>query len=215
MLIFIDFDDVLFNTKHFKKELVGVFLKNGVSQKIFFETYYDYPIQTKKGLKKYDPWCQIKILKEKHNLKDKKLKRDLGKLFKNTKKFLFPDSEKFLKNFSKKDLILISYGETQFQEIKIKNGGISKHFSQIIIGDQDKAELIKKFLKNKKDKNIFLLEDFPLHINAVKQKLPQVKVIRIKRKEGRYSQLPSLEADFEAKNLKEAEGIIQNSNIKQ
>ena len=217
MLIFIDFDDVLFNTKLFKKELIDVFLKNGITKKDFFDSYYDYPLKTKKGLQKYDPWNQIKILKEKKKFNEEKLKKDLAKLLGNLKRFIFPDSRNFLKKFKKKELVLISYGETKFQEIKINSSNISSYFAKIIIGDKDKAELIKKFLIRQpaeKEEDIFLLEDFPLHINAVKQKLPRVEVIRLKRKEGRYSKLLSVKADFEAKDLKEAGKIIQKLNIK-
>lgn len=216
MLIFIDFDDVLFNTKAFKKELIEVFLKNGIGKKNFFASYYDYPIKTKRGLKKYDPWRQIKILKEKKKFNERKLKNDLVKLLGNLKRFLFPDLRIFLKKFKKKELVLISYGDTEFQKIKIESSKVSPYFLKIVIADEDKAELIKKFLIRqpaKKKEDIFLLEDFPLHINAVKRKLPEVRVIRIKRKEGRYSKLPSLKADFEAKDLKEAERIIGKYKI--
>lgn len=226
MLIFIDFDDVLFNTKSFKKDLIKVFLKNGITKKDFFVSYYDYPFKTKKGLQKYDPWNQIKILKTKKKFNEEKLKNDLAKLLGNLKRFIFSDSRDFLKKFKRRELVLVSYGETKFQEMKINSSSISPYFAKIIIGDKDKAELIKKFLIRQsaspklqrgepaeKKENIFLLEDFPLHINAVKQKLPQVKVIRLRRKEGRYSKWPSLKADFEVKDLKEAEKIIKNTLI--
>lgn len=216
MFIFIDFDDVLFNTKAFKKDLINIFLKNGIGKKNFFASYYDYPIKNKRGLKKYDPWRQIKILKEKKKINEEKLKDDLAKLLGNLKKFIFPDSRSFLKKFKKKELVLISYGDTEFQKIKIESSKVSPYFLKIVVGDEDKAELIKKFLIRQpaeKKENIFLLEDFPLHINAVKRKLPEVKIIRIKRKEGRYSKLPSLKTDFWAKDLKEAERIIGKYKI--
>ena len=215
MIIFIDFDDVLFNTKLFKRKLIKVFLANGISRKDFFESYYDYPFKTKKGLKKYDPWQQIKALKEKYNLEEKKLIKDLENLLRNSKEFLFFDSKDFLKKFDKDFLILLSYGDNKFQEEKVKGSGLARYFFKIIIGDEDKAKLIQRFLVShppadgagKKDP-IFLLEDFPMHINVVKRKLPHVKIIRIKRRDGRYGDLPSLKPDFEAKNFKEAGRII-------
>lgn len=215
MIIFIDFDDVLFNTKLFKRKLIKVFLANGISRKDFFESYYDYPFKTKKGLKKYDPWQQIKALKEKYNLEEKKIIKDLENLLRNSKEFLFFDSKYFLKKFDKDFLILLSYGDNKFQEEKVKGSGLAKYFFKIIINDKDKAKLIKRFLVShppadgagKKDP-IFLLEDFPIHIDAVKKRLPYIKIIRIKRRDGRYSNLPSVETGFEAKTLRRAEKII-------
>ena len=40
MKVFIDFDDVLFNTRDFKRDLINIFIKNGVSRKQFTEEGY-------------------------------------------------------------------------------------------------------------------------------------------------------------------------------
>ena len=54
-LFFIDFDDTLFNTKKFKKELIKIFLKNNINKKQFTEFYYDQN-------NKHDPEKQINKL---------------------------------------------------------------------------------------------------------------------------------------------------------
>ena len=95
--------------------------------------------------------------------------------------------------------------------MKIKNCDLGKYFSRLIVGDQDKAKLLKKFFKKRKVKKfVFLLEDHPLHIDSVKKKIPAIIIIRIKRKDGRYSSRKSVKVNFAVKNLTEAIKIIRN-----
>jgi len=209
MKIFLDFDDVLFNTKSFKRGLIGVFKKNGVSKKDFLATYKDYPTITRKGLKKYDPFRQIKLLEKKLGIDGEKTKRDMLKFLESCKKFVFSDVKNFLRHFDKNELFLISYGHTGFQDKKIENCGIAKYFREIVVTDKMKAEIIRRFA-GKKEKMIFL-DDRTDQIEEVKKNFPQSITFLFKREEGRYNDKRTKSVDYKVRDLKEAFQIILNS----
>ncbi len=207
MKIFIDFDDVVFNTAAFKKELVKVFLRNGVSQKDFSLTYKDYPTVTRGGLKKYNPLKQISVLKRKLKISDSKIKKDLDKLLASSPKFVFRDAKPFLARFREKDLFLISYGETGFQRSKIVNCGLKRFFSKIIITDNLKSTEIGKIVKRGGERFVFI-DDRTTQIDAVKKKFPQAVTFFVKRKTGRFRDKRSKCVDYEVKSLREVAEII-------
>lgn len=208
MKIFLDFDDSLFNTKKFRDGLVKVFLKNGVSRKDFFDTYYDYPKKTSSGLKKYNPNQQIRLLKKNLNIESTKIKRDLQKLIQSTGQFVFSDVNNFLKGFRKENLYLISYGYTDFQRKKIKNCGLFGKFRNVIITDGSKNVVISRFVKRKE---IFaFIDDRVENINCIKKYFPNSATFLLKRREGRYNDKKTKEVDFKVRSLNEAEEIIRD-----
>lgn len=209
MKVFIDFDDSLFNTKKFRGELLRIFLGNGVSKKHFFETYYDYPRKTSKGLKKYDPFRQIRMLKKKIDIDNAKIKKDLELFIRDTKKFVFPDAKNFLAGFKKSNLFLVSYGYTEFQYKKIRNCGLFSRFFKVAIADGKKTKIIGCFVKKKE---IFLfIDDRIENINFIKKDFPASVTFLLKRREGRYNDKRTKYVDYEVKSLREVSKIILNS----
>lgn len=213
MKIFIDFDDVLLNTKKFRSDYKNLFSVNGIPNNIFEKYYYDYPVKKRNGkLIKYDSGEHLKQIKNKEKIKTAKLHRDISKLIKEIERYVFSDARKFLETFNKGDLYLISYAKTKFQERKIKNSGLAKYFRKIIIIDKLKAAAIKKILKQKQaamKEKMYFIDDRAEQINDVKKKIPAIMTILIKRKEGRYSNKKTKYCDYVVKNLIKAKKIIK------
>lgn len=206
--IFLDFDDVLFNTRDFVVDYKKIFSKFGITEKLFQKYYYGYPVKKGKKLLKYSPYEHLKRIKENSGIDTKKLKKDIDNFAKDTAKYVFPDVVDFLKNFPKKELLLLSYGETKFQDMKIMNSGITGYFSKIIVGDKLKSEMIKNLIKDS-DTN-YLLEDRVEQITDVEKRFPFVKTILLKRPEGRYQDKKNKYCEVEAENLAEVLKIIKN-----
>ncbi|MBT4277969.1 HAD family hydrolase [Candidatus Falkowbacteria bacterium] len=193
-LFFIDFDDTLFNTKKFKKEFLKIFKQNKVSKKQFDECYYS---KDKNGDLKYDIEKQIFTLQNKYGVDGKKIKKEVKIFLTKTEEFLFPDTIDFLDNLQGKDnyLVLLSYGAPVFQKKKIVSSGIVSFFQEIIISDKEKLKFIKKHPKSKTAERIFFLEDHPEQLEKCLQDisksnnniLQKIEIIRIKRREGCYS----------------------------
>ncbi len=216
MKLFIDFDDVLLNTKKFIKNFRKIFRENGITELVFRKYYYDYPVRQKKGgLKKYDSTEHVRRIKKELGMDTRKLEKDLKKFIKTAKKYVFSDAEQFLLNFKRDDLYLVSYAKTKFQEDKIKNSGLAKRFKRIIILDKMKSGALKSIIKkdqiSKKEK-LHFIDDRVEQVNDVKKSIPALKTLLMRRKEGRYSDMRSRYCDFEVKNLKEAAKIINKNN---
>jgi FMN phosphatase YigB (HAD superfamily) len=205
--IFLDFDDVLFNTKAFKGGLINVFKKNGVSEKDFLKTYKDYPTVTRKGLKKYDPFRQIRLLEKKLGIDGAKTERDMLKFLGGGEKFVFPDVKNFLRRFGKKNLFLVSYGHTGFQDKKIENCSLAEYFQKVVVTDKMKAEVIKRLAR--REEKFFFLDDRADQIEEVKKNFPQSATFLVKRKEGRYNDRRTEHIDYVIKNLKEGLKILK------
>lgn len=211
MIIFIDFDDVLFNTKKFKEDLKNLFFQQDITQEIF-DKYYHNPKQDK-ILKIYNPWEQLDRIVVGENMDIKKTKEELENFMFDTTAYLFEDSVEFLKNFKTESVYIVSYGESRFQEMKINKCGADVYCEKMHITDELKSSVIEKIMqdRNQQKEDIFFIEDRIEQLEDVKKKFPKIKTIFIRRTEGRYHDAPTRYCDFEARNLREAERIIKNN----
>lgn len=210
MKIFIDFDDVLFNTGKFREDYKKIFWKNNISKEIFEKYYYDYPLKQKNGhLKKYDAWEHIKKIKNSEKIDVNNLKKEIISFLDKSEKYVFSDVADFMDSFGKSNLYLVSYAVTDFQKLKIKNSKIKKYFEKIIITDSMKSVPIKKIIKEGVEE-AFFLDDRVEQIGDVKREIPEIKTIFVHRKEGRYKDRKNKYCDFECSNLKQAQKIIKS-----
>jgi FMN phosphatase YigB (HAD superfamily) len=131
MKIFIDFDDVLFNTKKFKEDYFKIFKKRGVSKKVFKECYFD-PLDSR-DIKNYDPTSHIKRVCGKIKIDASTLKKEIENFTADTRKYVLFDVMDFLDKFEKKDLNIISFSITDFQKAKVYNSGLIKFFDKVKI----------------------------------------------------------------------------------
>ena len=210
MKLFFDFDDVLFNTKKFKKDYLKFFEKHGISKEIFDKHYYN-PLD-RGEIKHYDPVQHIRRISQDLGGVNNELEESIEKFVSNTSKYVFFDVADFLQKFNKKDLFMVSYSETDFQKLKILNSGVAKFFKLIAITNKTKGEAVRKIIKENEidmeSEEIFFMEDRILQIEDVKTKYPRIKSILCKRKEGRYMDRRNKFCDFECENLEEVEKII-------
>jgi len=208
MKLIFDFDHTLFSAKKLYFALKEAFLKLGVEENLFQETF-----EKSKGVgRDYKPEKQFKLIhKTRPEIKIGKLKKSFEKILKAAPKFLYNDVLGFLKKWSKEaDFILLSYGEEKFQKLKIENSGIKKYFKRVIITrDIDKSKPFKKlFSENKK---IIFVEDNPQALSKTKTSFSQIITVRINRGEGKYYQEPdNSQIDFSIKNLKELDKILKS-----
>lgn len=210
--IFIDFDDVLFNTKKFKNDYFSIFKKNGISKKVFEDCYYDES-EEGKDVKKYDPIRHVKKACEISKVKINILQKDINRFIKDTSRYVFSDTDDFLNSFRKKDLCLISFSKTKFQWFKIFKSGIAGNLKKIEIVDELKAKIIGKIIREEKlakSHDLYFIDDRAEQIRDVKMQFPQIKTILMKRKEGRYKDQKNKYCDFECSNFKQAKKVIKS-----
>jgi hypothetical protein len=218
MKIFIDFDDVIFNTGKFKEDFLNeVFIKNGATQADFTETYYHFFKKDKQVNKYYDPKKQIEALGKKEHINGKKLEKDFYIFMKDLKKYVFGDVAYFFEKISKRDLFLISYGDPLFQKMKIEGTHTAAFFGKIILGKFRKMDLISKAVEEHKlsqNEKVIVIDDLPKHLKKMGALKERLITFHLRRSEGRYKELICDNADYEVKNLRAVAQIIKKEKLK-
>lgn len=210
MRIFIDFDDVLFNTKKFKEDCFGIFQGKGVSRKIFDECYYD-PLDNR-NIKVYDVRGHISRICKKMGLDAAVFEEEVGAFVADTSQYVFSDVAETLKKFHKKDLNIISFSVTNFQKSKIVGSDVAKFFNKIRIVNVLKGAVVAEIIEKEKmqdEKELYFIDDRTEQLESVKKRCPQVKTILCVRREGRYRDRKNKYCDYKIANLKELAGIIK------
>lgn len=210
MRVFIDFDDVIFNTKKFKENFRSMFIANGVCGDIF-DKYYNDPLD-KRAVKTFDPWKQIDNINKNIGVDVEHLTDLVNAYIADMSEYIFSDVNNFVEFVKKGNIYIVSFGEIEFQTKKILNSGIKKNIPNIFIVDSSKAKVIGEILEKEKidfSENIFFLDDRIEQIRDVKENFPEIISILVKRPEGRYQEMQKENCcDYEVHNLKEAEKII-------
>jgi len=211
-MIYVDFDDVLFNNKKFIQNEKSIFAKHGIGEDDFVKYYYDW-VKNKKGekIKIYSLENQLQGIEKELGRDVKELRKNLDEYLADTGKYIFDDVAAFLKKLPKKDLCLVSYSETEFQKKKIKNSGIAGYFSEVIITFDLKSEAIKELIKDARSD--YFIDDRVSHLEDIKRKFPRIKTILMKRPEGRYDDDSSECCDHEVKNLSDVHDVISNDSF--
>jgi len=213
MKLIFDFDHTLFSAKRLYFAIEEAFLKFGVEENLFQETFE----KSKGNGRDYKPYRQFElIVKANPKISIKKLKKAFKKVLNKTPKFLYLDTILFLRKWQNKaDFILLSYGEDKFQRGKIKASKIGKYFRKIIITKYiEKSEPFKKVPLFREKGGIIFIEDNPKALSEVKKNFPNVVTVRINRGEGKYTKEPNNpQIDFSIKNLKGLEAILNQKLI--
>jgi FMN phosphatase YigB (HAD superfamily) len=187
-----------------------VFFNQGIQRDLYEKSYYDP--NDNRSVKTYDPRAQIMRIKNEIDINEHELADSINEFMQDTSRYVFDDFLSFVKAYDQKNIYIVSYGNIEFQEEKIKNSGIKKYVENIFITDNLKAAEIYRIIeadKNMQKEKIFFIDDRTEQICNVKEQFPKIITILLKRPEGRYQDMRQDEhCDFEAHNLEEAQKII-------
>ncbi len=215
MKIFIDFDDTVFDTAQFKAKLKNLLFKFNITQEEFEATYLDYPQRENKKLKFYNPENQIKKLEKLKKKSLEKARKKMNLFMRNLSQFVFNDFYFFAQEFSFAELFLVSFGDSEFQKRKIIACGVKKYFKRIFITKNSKGKIIRKQIGkfSSKKEQVFFVDDRIDQLIEVRKENPKIILIRMKRPEGRFSNLKESvlfkKNFFEGRNFFEVEKIIE------
>lgn len=167
MTYYIDFDNTLFDTVSFYNDLKSIIKKHGIDEEIIKK----YHIENN-GI--YSPLKLIDYCIEK-KIVDNKILEDVNLHFENTGKYLYEDAKRFLERIKPNNrLVLLTYGDYEYQQRKIMPCSIDEYFDEIMITDKEKYTLDLDF------KNGIFIDD---NCNVIKDLLSKepYRIIRIKR----------------------------------
>lgn len=194
MKVIFDLDYTLMDTVQLHSKLAEIFDKENYREdyQFFFRS---------KGIS-FDGEKYLAILKELGRIdgaREKELKSKLAELMENMDDFLKPDAESVLKHFIKDghELILITFGNKEWQEKKVKNLSIKKYFSEIIFEEEDKSK--SEYLRSLGEGNekILIINDNLDEAVAMQKILGDKAELRLVKREDKK------EAEPHIKNLRE------------
>lgn len=212
MKIFLDFDDVLFHTRIFRRDFVLLLEKYGMPREVYEATRSElYSEAAFERGKCYDFEEHLRVMGMRCPGADivtalKAAESFLSRL----EKYVFSDVKNFLRAFPKDNLCILSFGEKKFQNKKIQGSGLVPFVHEVYIVDGDKGFFLSGCV-GKEEKDIFFLDDRERYMREVKRYLPDVTTILVSRPEGRYTDLRTKWCDFQAGNMVEARAIIDNN----
>lgn len=216
MKVFIDFDDVIFDTKAFIADYKNAFFSHGVSPEKFEECYYDYPRRNGDGtISKYEFRGHLQRLEKSCPEVDiEEVEQSVMMILKNASKYIFEDVGDFIASVDGGEVVIVSYGDAAFQHDKIESSGIMKLVSDVVITDKMKSEAVGEIIGKKANDKMIFIDDRIEQIKDVKKNFRQITTFFMKRPEGRYDdEFDATCCDYEVRNLQEITDIINRIGI--
>lgn len=209
MKIFLDFDDVVFDTGRFREDLQDVFEARGISRELFSKIYKSIK-ENKIGIQTYDYEKHLRCLKKEIDFDECGLREDVDAFMSDCERYIFDDAKEFFRYCKKRDasVYIVSYGTYDFQQKKVCGSGIGEKVDGVIVGDIHKGAAIKEILDDERADDAWFLDDRSCYIEHVEKENPQIHTILVTRREGRYRDEKTDKCDFQVKNLEEAKEII-------
>ena len=215
MKIFLDFDDMLFDSVLVKGEFVmalrEIYTHGGWSADLIKRTSQEFSFASfeKKPIT-YSIEKHLALLeKEKPRGTSEKVLAEAQAFMGDLKRYVFPDVISFLERYSPQDLFIITYGDPGFQKGKISGSGIRPFFKDVLIIEHGaKTPAIMKYAKTHiitKSETIVFVDDKAKYFDEVNDSpYTLVKILldcRGSEKKGN--------ADYRAENFDEVAAILE------
>lgn len=143
-MFLIDFDDTLFCTQNYKTARRDAVLACGVSLELWNETYAQARIN-ENGHMVYSDKAHAKVLSQ-HGFSFDTIFNLFKKTTEHCQQWLFSDAIDFLNTLKKynQPLILLSLGDADFQEAKVRGVGIHDYFDRLFMIPDSKIRVINE-----------------------------------------------------------------------
>ena len=173
----IDFDDTLFDTHAFKEARLKALKKIGVSPALFWTTYKNARTNSN-GVFTYSDKRHAEILVS-EGFDEDEVWKSLNKVTSKIKDFLIEDTEEFLQALKKlgQPMILLSLGDAEYQELKVKGCGIEKYFDRVFFVNETKEQTLKELFNVVHDENIWLINDKVDESQQLKISFPDLQIV--------------------------------------
>jgi len=181
-MFIIDLDNTLFNTYGSPDSFSDYRVKSledlGIDKKLYLEAYSQ--ARLKDGFMVYNDEQHAKVL-AKYGFDKKEILKRLKKSHQKSvlKDMLYDDALLFLDNIKKfnEPIYLLSWGNTEFQKLKIDNLDLAKYFGKIFFTGGSKIEITKNLMDKAKDEEIWFINDKIKETLEIHNALPSIKPV--------------------------------------
>ncbi len=170
--IFLDFDETLLSNVDAHNWIVESLTQYGITEDMWTQTY----ALVKKESGVYDMYRHYELLNERAN-KQLNAVEHYKEYVSSTSWFLFPDSVAFLEKYKENTIIILSYGEQEFQRGRIKHSGIEEYTQDVIVTSGRKSDAIKDVVY----RDAIFIDDKIEHLDDMKKYHPDIETILIDR----------------------------------
>lgn len=176
-MFIVDFDDTLFDTHSYKQVLFDSVRPLGVTEEIFWKSYQQAK-QNEWGKAAYSDRRHAQMLAL-YNFEEGKVFEALQDVNKRVKEFLFPDAVSFLEGINKLDdtVVLLSLGDPETQEMKVKGCGIDHFFDRMFMVNEKKSQIIHEVVGNHEKTSIWFINDKVRETKEVVEQYPSLRVV--------------------------------------
>lgn len=214
MKIFLDFDDTLFDTTHvqgkFLTDMRAAMQAGGWTQEQIAETAKLFSGSAFDPGRLYHYRDHMGILEEKYphgSLRQALEKVDM--FMQDLHRYVFPEVVPALEKLRKEDIVMVTYGDDEFQQAKISASGIGRYVSDIIVvGSKLKLEAISDWMMRHaiEGEKAFFVDDKEKYFDgAAKNRYGIITILM-----DRNGILGRGAADYRVRNLDEAVKIISD-----
>ncbi len=215
MKIFIDFDDVLFNTKDFTVFLQEIFKNFGIEKELFRQTYEEVKKHTGGKNFSYTFEAHVRALQGRLEFDSAALLQVLKKETEDISKFLFSDTFPFLEFLRKQGYSawVLSFGDNSYQMMKIQCSGIGDRVEGVIITQESKECALQQQGLTGNEKAYFF-DDRVHFLEGAKKIFPALSTVLVSRPEGRYADERSALCDYQITNFQEGIRMLESVQTK-
>ncbi len=209
MKIFLDFDDVIFNTRKFAAALPAAYQALGISPDLFQKTYQVLKEEHTGQWIGYSVAAHSKKLQEYYPIEEEELAAAMSNFLADTSQFVFADTRDFLRWCQEHgyEVYILSFGDPAFQNLKIKGIKLSEYLKKVIVTEQDKSEALLAEGITAHDEVWFFDDRLPF-LENVKRALPSVQTVLVARPEGRYTEEVNEYCDYRITSLQEGKEML-------
>lgn len=181
MHIFIDFDYTLFDTNEMRKGLHSIFAMHGVSEEQFADAE-----RVVKGSGMYTIEAHVAAVSD--LVRDtESLLAAANRLLQNTAPYLYSDAVDFMERHSDSHFTILSFGNEDWQRLKIQNSGLVSKNVMVQPTSQPKVDYVQQWCVANAEDAVFI-NDRGSEIDQIHAQCPSVRTVWIRREGAPYTE---------------------------
>lgn len=176
--LFVDFDKTIFDTNQVKERLYRIFSQFGFSKDEIDQTYLAESLYGK-----FSPEGQAERLGQIKPLDQNIVEMKIKSIIADSAKILYPDTIEFLSNIDREkyEVNLLSYGDEEFQNRKVKHSGVADKFDNIYVTNIEKQIYLQENNIVAENDYFIVIDDKLDNLEKISQKYPKAFMIYMVR----------------------------------
>lgn len=213
MKIFFDFDDFFLDTENglVPETFERYASLTGATLEEVYETYKQFSRAKAESGECYAIEVHLEYLRKYADFDFEEILRKMKLFLSDTRRYLYPGTEEFLRKLRKENAFLLTYGDDEFQMMKVSGSGIEGFFQRVFVTQGDKIEEIAKLRKElgiSADETVVLSDNRCEYFTGSKE--AGLISIHLKRLEDKASNNLCGECQYRVSNFDELYEIVKN-----